>query len=190
MEKSLEASLTGCRNWMEQSLRESPEGWTVLTKLIKNRDLVPTSAFILVEGGFNKGVVVPASASVSGESCPDPPTLTSKLVYSAPLCVSPVLFKLLTQCWSSERVSSWASKFCTDPSGRMPRIPAALWLTQMQTPLCSQLYVMGTFLPGTGAPGWRAWCGTGSRRFSGRTSAAKTSFLIFFLPPSSLSPDS
>lgn len=60
-----------------------------------------------VMGGLNKGTVMLVRTLLLEKAAlpPAPPALTLKLVYSVPLPMSLVLFKLFPLHWSYERVS-------------------------------------------------------------------------------------
>ena len=93
---------------------------------------------------------------------------------SVPPCISLVSFKLLPQCWNSERWSS--SKSGPSPlrsswNSRSPLSHNPHWFVQPE--------IVGNSLLATGTLGWEAWCRARIPGFSGGTSAAEVSLPIF-----------
>ena len=93
----------------------------------------------------------PLSTFLSVESCP--PALTLMPDTSVSPCKPLVPFKLLPQCWSSEGMSLSTSMYS---SFRGTAWDSSSFFHQLN-PHFLQPEVMGTYLPGTGNLGWRAW---------------------------------
>ena len=117
----------------------------------------------------------PLSALLSGRKLS--PALTLMPNNSVPPCMSLVPFKMLPQHWSSElmSLSSVCRPFRRNCLGlQKPSVSLShsrLWFLQPE--------VMGTYLPGTGSPGWGTWYGTGTTHSSVGTSTSSISLLIF-----------
>ena len=138
--------------------------------LIESSYLAPTWVYWLGRGGLNKGAIAPASASVPGESCPDPcsSALTLKQVNSVLSHLSMALVKLMPLHWSPVWVILWDSESMFRPLNRntFSSRSRGFWQPSF-SPRCnphwfSQPDVMGTPLPSIGVLGWGFRGGAGS----------------------------